>query len=106
LIGKEAFRIGPFIALGLPGEASPSDSAYRAYLNDAEWQETILTWMREAQLIVLNPGVSRWVEWELERVRDLGFLEKTVVFFPPSDAADRLESLSGNIMQDCIAFAA
>lgn len=30
LIGKEAFRVGPFIALGLPGEASPSNSAYRA----------------------------------------------------------------------------
>ena len=65
---------GPFIAIGIPGEATPAGRAYRAYLTDADWQIAVLDWMYRSQLIVVILGRTPWVRWELETLQERGYL--------------------------------
>jgi hypothetical protein len=79
LVALVAGRRGPFIAIGMPGEAAPSGKAYRSYLNDDQWQQAVLTWMDQSQRIVLVLGKTPWVRWELERIIERGHMAKTIV---------------------------
>jgi hypothetical protein len=51
---------GPFIAVDSPNHAA-AIGAVRASLTDAEWQGTVLEWMRPARPIVLLAAVSHWI---------------------------------------------
>jgi hypothetical protein len=61
---------GPVIAIGRPGELLSTPGARRMYLDDATWQETILAEFKKAQAVVMIPGASEGVRWELTQVRE------------------------------------
>jgi hypothetical protein len=62
---KEVFsRVGPFIAIGRPGESFPTLGAARMYLGD-DWQKTITDMMSQARLIVLRVGATDSLLWEV-----------------------------------------
>jgi len=61
---------GPVIAIGKPGEHLASPGAARMYLNDATWQDAILTELERAQAVVIQPAPSEGVHWELSTVRE------------------------------------
>jgi hypothetical protein len=58
--------LGPLVAIGKPEESLPTPGAARRYLADAEWRGAVQAWLTTAQLIVLRPGMSQGLWWELE----------------------------------------
>ena len=74
--------LGPFIAIGKPGDKTPHFGAARANLSDAEWQDTVKNWMKYSTLIILMIGRTHWVEWELRRIIEAGYTWKLMILFP------------------------
>jgi hypothetical protein len=59
---------GPVIAIGKPGEGLPTPGAARMYLGDDRWRETILVELQRAKAVVVQPGITLGVRWELEQI--------------------------------------
>jgi hypothetical protein len=79
-------EIGPFIAIGRPGENLPELGATRVYVSDAEWQEKVRELISRARLVVLRAGSTAGFWWEVERVaRDVS--PEKLLFLLPYDAA-------------------
>jgi hypothetical protein len=74
--------VGPFIAVGAPGDKVPHLGAARASLSDDQWQGTVVDWMGRASLIVVMVGTTHWIAWELKKIVDLSLAEKLIVVFP------------------------
>ena len=66
LLGSLARKM-PVVAIGKPGEAMPTLGAQRAYVSDGEWQEAVLSAMDKASLVVIQPGESKHIIWEIDR---------------------------------------
>ena len=64
-IGRTLRSIGPFVAVGKPGQWLASFGAARIYLDDHEWQDTVAFLTAKAMAIVLQPD-ERGTLWELE----------------------------------------
>ncbi|MEL6317437.1 MAG: hypothetical protein AAFR16_07335, partial [Pseudomonadota bacterium] len=102
-IADELARLGPFIAVGQPGETLPALGAARAYFSDDEWRDAVRDWIAKARLIVVIAGTTRWVAWELEQIQAAGKLDATVLLIPPRRGDDaetrraRLELLRGAV---------
>jgi pSer/pThr/pTyr-binding forkhead associated (FHA) protein len=60
---------GPVIAIGKPGERLSTPGSARMYVDDDHWQQAILTELNRAQAVVIQPGTSAGVHWELEQIR-------------------------------------
>lgn len=58
-------RIGPFIAIGKPGERLPELGAARLHVADHEWREVVGEMMREAALVVIRAGETPNLWWEI-----------------------------------------
>jgi hypothetical protein len=78
----------PVVAVGRPGGTLRSLGAAREHLDQATWQAEIAHRMQRAGLIVLAPGETAGVEWELGEIVRGGHLHKTVFMFPPVAPAD------------------
>lgn len=57
--------LGPFVAIGRPGETLPTPGAVRRYVDDEHWKAQVDEWLRAARLVILVPGTSAGVQWEL-----------------------------------------
>jgi hypothetical protein len=83
-------EIGPVFAVGQVGERlPPALGAVRRQLPNEEWQNRVTDWMQEAQVIVVVMGRSESLVWELRRIREMGYLQKTVVLFPPTSLSEQ-----------------
>ncbi len=60
--------IGPYVAIGRPGEPLPEFGAARKYVGDHEWQGVVGGLIEHAAGIVLEAGRSDGLRWEIERV--------------------------------------
>jgi hypothetical protein len=78
----------PVVAVGRPGGTLQSLGAAREHLDQATWQAEIASRMQVAGLIVLAPGETAGVEWELGELVRGGHLHKTVFLFPPVPPAE------------------
>ncbi|HCK84081.1 MAG TPA: hypothetical protein DHW63_06070 [Hyphomonadaceae bacterium] len=81
MIGAEARRMGPFVALGAPG-SRPVRGASRAYYTATDWQPAVRRWIADCQIAVV---VAHWTEglaWELETLLQNGNEQKLVLLFP------------------------
>ena len=78
---------GPFLAIGEPGEGLPQLGAARAYLSDDKWQEAVLTWIRQSQLIVMLCGPTKWIGWEVQNIVAAGAMERLLLMLPPGRGA-------------------
>ena len=84
--------VGPFVAIGKPGEPLPAALGRpRAYLPDDGWQEVVLRWMNESRAILMVAGLTKWVDWELQQVVLHGYTSKLIVLFPP-DSVEKSNS--------------
>lgn len=59
--------IGPLVAIGRPGEKLPKPGAARAYADDQEWRAVVDKWLSVARLVILRPGNTMGLWWEMER---------------------------------------
>ncbi|MDI3464060.1 MAG: hypothetical protein OJF50_002881 [Nitrospira sp.] len=71
-LANHFYRFGPFIAVGSPKELLPLPGAARVILPDSEWQARVLSWIKEANLIVMYLGTTEWVNWELRKIVEQG----------------------------------
>jgi hypothetical protein len=80
-------RLGPTVAVGLPGEKIPKLGALRAYYEDKDWQAAVLGWLDRSFLVVLLAGSSRWILWELNQILAHGHSTKLLLVIPHDDTA-------------------
>ncbi len=57
--------VGPYIAIGRPGEPLPESGAAREYVSDDDWQATVSARLRESQMVVVRAAASEGLRWEL-----------------------------------------
>ena len=76
-------RLGGFVALGSPQDVLPPGGATRLYLDDDAWQEELKTLAVRAAVVVMEPGDTQWIEWELGMIRELGLQPRFFVVTPP-----------------------
>jgi hypothetical protein len=61
-------EIGPFIAIGRPGESLPALGAAREYVSDLDWQAKVIELVSKAQLVLVRPGPTKGFWWEIETI--------------------------------------
>jgi hypothetical protein len=99
-IEDEVSAIGPFIAIGEPHESHPDFGATRAYFegDDVAWRSAVQSWIDRAALVVVVPGQTKGLGWELGQLQATGATPKLLLLFPPERArrrASRLAALTG-----------
>ena len=60
--------VGPFIAIGRPGESLATLGAARTYVSDDVWKQEVEALVRRAGAIVLQPELSSGTVWEIELI--------------------------------------
>jgi hypothetical protein len=58
-------QVGPYVAVGKPGEPVPEVGAARMYLHDDKWQAEASKLIGEARLIVVRAGATEGLRWEV-----------------------------------------
>jgi hypothetical protein len=61
-------RLGPFVAVGRPGEKLPELGANRFYFRDDEWQTRVAELVQRARLTVILYGGTANLWWEIDHV--------------------------------------
>ena len=68
LISKRLKHLGPFIAIGRPGDRLCPLGAARLYVSDDEWQEKVKLLIRHAEALIIVPDDSEGTLWELNTI--------------------------------------
>jgi hypothetical protein len=74
--------IGPFSALGAPGEDLPTLGAERSYVADTEWQQKVRELVQSARMVVIRAATSESLIWEMRLVKEILPPEKVVLLMP------------------------
>jgi hypothetical protein len=85
VVARELGRFAPFVAIGEPGESYPDFGATRAYFEedgDEAWQAKVREWINCSSIIVLVPGLTPGLAWELKQVLEGKFGGKLVMVMP------------------------
>lgn len=75
--------LGPLIALGNPHDYLPPLGASRSYLGDDDWRAAFCRLAAGSSCILMPPGSSANLRWELEFLRATGCLSKLFVLTSP-----------------------
>jgi len=81
--------IGPVVAIGEPLEAETHLGATRVYLKHTDWQQNVRRLMQTSQLIIIQPGKSGGIMWELEAVLESVDPHKVILSFLSWQHLDR-----------------
>lgn len=94
-------KYAPVLAVATPGEVLPPGlGAARIQLSHEEWKDRVQELTAHAPFVVMTLGRTASLVWEIERLRDLGFLHKTLFVVPPvrgRERARRLRVLSATL---------
>ena len=60
-----ANSIGPFIAIGQPGEEAPRPGAAKAYFDNTAWRSVIENWIQKSRFLIMQFDDTPSLEWEL-----------------------------------------
>ena len=72
-------RMGPFIAIGRPGETLARGGAARLYVGHDEWQQAVAELVPRCQAIVLQPEETEGVWWEILHIVQRARPEKVLL---------------------------
>jgi hypothetical protein len=75
--------LGPFLAVGEPGEGLPQLGAARAYLADDKWQAQVTEWIRAARFIIMQCGPTQWIHWEMQNIIANDRIGHLMLVLPP-----------------------
>jgi hypothetical protein len=64
-------ELGPFIAIGRPGESLPELGAARMHVANEQWQETVADLMKRARLVLYRASDTQGFKWEVQRGGEL-----------------------------------
>jgi hypothetical protein len=82
-VAWELETYAPVVAVGRPATTLQTLGAAREHLADDRWQAEVAARMHAAAVIVLAPGETPGLAWELTQIVAAGHLDKTVFVFPP-----------------------
>jgi len=75
-------RLGPFVAVGKPGEKLPELGANRFYFRDDEWQTRVAELVQQARLTVILIGATSNLWWEIDHVLGSVTPDRVVLVIP------------------------
>jgi hypothetical protein len=84
MTGAVETGIGPLVALGSPEDYLTPEGAARVYAADDEWREWFPQIADSAQAIILSPGCSGSLRWELDHLLRRGLAMKLFVALGPN----------------------
>jgi hypothetical protein len=87
-IVEVAYRYGPVGALQDPNAHLKPLGAARDLATNQDWQGHIHNALHDASIVMMVLGLTPGLRWELSRIRELSFLNKTIFIFPPTDRTD------------------
>lgn len=64
-------KLGNVIAIGQPGQRLLTPGAKRIYVEDDDWQTEVLDYLTRSQIIIIQPGISAGVRWEIIKTFEL-----------------------------------
>lgn len=67
LLASEVAKVGPFVAVGRPGDHLPQVGANRLYVGDADWASVVLGLMDKAAGVVIRIGPGGGLAWEIQQ---------------------------------------
>jgi hypothetical protein len=75
-------RLGPFVAVGRPGEKLPELGANRFYFRDDEWQTRVTELVQQARLVVILCGPTANLWWEINHVLTSATPDRVLLVIP------------------------
>lgn len=60
-------RLGPFVAIGRPGERMATGGAQRMYVDNDAWQQAVVQLLDQSWAVVIQPAATAGVWWEIEQ---------------------------------------
>jgi hypothetical protein len=85
VVAWHLWSYGPVIAIRRPGGSRQPIGAAREELDPDEWTRQIDEWLVSARLVSMVLGRTVGLQWEINRIRELGLRGKLLVLFPPID---------------------
>jgi hypothetical protein len=82
IITDGLWKFGPVVAIGKPGEASPTPGAAREYVPEKEWRERVHQLAAEARAIVVICGQTSGLAWEMKSLLERQHADKLVLVLP------------------------
>jgi hypothetical protein len=79
--------VGPFVAVGRPGDKLPPLGASRSYQPDDNWQSYVLDLLDRAVLVVMLAGRTQGLQWELRQCAKRIEPHKLVLLVPNERAS-------------------
>lgn len=83
---------GPMVAIGWPDESLPPLGAARWYVGHHEWQEDVTRMLDRASVVIIRPGVTAGVQWEVGAARQRVPAQRLLIVNPPIDRSTNRES--------------
>jgi hypothetical protein len=81
-LAKSFREIGPFVAIGRPGELAAPLGASRGYVSGESWRERVRELAVSAALVVMGVDQGAGIRWELQEVPGLVGLDKIMIILP------------------------
>jgi hypothetical protein len=74
--------VGPFVAVGRPGDKLPPLGVTRSYQRNEDWQSYVINLVDRAALVIMLAGRTKWLAWELKQCAARLRPERLVVLVP------------------------
>jgi hypothetical protein len=94
-------EVGPFVAIGRPGDKLPPAGAARRYLKYEDWQQVVREEMSRSRAVVVQAGATGGLLWEIEAafkylrpaqlLVSLRTRDRPINFFGDADYRERYE---------------
>lgn len=101
-IARALGRVGPFVAVGRPGEKLPPFGAARLYVGDDQWQDVVTDLVTRASAVVLQPDASPGTVWEIQLVARIVDPRRLLLLVPNPAVRplgfDRVRDLAINLL--------
>jgi len=75
-------KVGPYVAIGKPGEALPELGAARMYVSDEEWKQHVIDLCSRSRLVILRAGMTNGLQWEVGQLVLLDKPTKLLLLLP------------------------
>jgi len=101
VLANELWFLAPVIGIGDPHDSTHPLGASRTYFSDDVWREYISSRMKRAAILLVMPGLSQFIRWEIATACRAGLLEKCLFILPPKSVESRKKQIAA--LADCTA---
>jgi len=84
-LGHVFRKIGPYVALGKPGETLPELGSNKIYVPNEAWQAQVRNLLKQSRLIVFRAGRTEGLKWELNELLRTTNPGSVLVLLPVED---------------------